>query len=126
MASGSRRVLHDLLSHALGAGNVRAEQALIGINDAYELQFRKVMPLGQPLCAHENVGLALFRLVEYVCHRALTLGAVAVDTRDRVPGKPLAQRVFEPFCALTKWPYRLAALAAGRIERAHQAAMVTT
>ncbi len=89
--SGSSSDLNDRLGHALSAAKIGAEQALIGINNSHQRQIRKVMSLGEHLCANQDVGAARSRVLKRCMHRTFSLCAVAVNSTDLSGGKSLVE-----------------------------------
>ena len=87
---------------SLGA-EIRAEQALVGVQHDDQRDVRKVVALGDHLGADEDARLAAVDAREHRFHLALAAHRVAIEPGERRAGKLLAQRLLDALGALADW-----------------------
>jgi hypothetical protein len=89
-ATGPAGDLHDRLRESLVAAEIRAEKALIGIQDSDERDARKIMPFRQHLRADEYVGVAACDAFEHGRKRTAARSDVAIQALDAPVGEERA------------------------------------
>ena len=94
--TGAAGHLHDRLRQPFAGSKVRAEQPVVGVDDADQRQLWKMMPFRQHLGADQYVRGALLRQRKRRIYCTLLLRAVAVDALDALLWQTFAQSIFEP------------------------------
>ena len=100
-ASGATGDLHDRLRQSLAGAEVRAEQALVGVQHDDQRDVRKVMALGQHLRADEDADLVAIDARQRRFELAAPAHAVAVDARERRVREQLPDRFLDALRALS-------------------------
>ena len=87
--------LHQRGEQPFRSAEIGGEKARIGIHHDHQRQPVEIVPLGQHLCAHQQVGTARMYILQKGLRRALVAGHVAVQPADVGMREQRAQRIFQ-------------------------------
>src|SRR5690349_2201264 len=93
--SGTASHLHNGLGKPLGRAEVSTEETLIRVEDDYECDVGKVVPLGHHLCPNQNPSFAGRHTPHDFFHIPATTDNVAVEPRERDTRKKPCERFFD-------------------------------
>ena len=99
-APGAARDLDDGLRHAFGRAEIRAEQALVGVQHHHQGDARKVVALGDHLRADQDARLAAGDPANYLLDVAALAHHVAIEAGDGHVREQLRQRFLDALRAL--------------------------
>jgi hypothetical protein len=116
--------LQDRLREPLVTARIRAEQALVGIQDADQRDARKIVAFRQHLRADQDLGVADLDVVQHGRERAFAARAVAIEACDARSGEQRGQLVADALRAGADGDPLPTARAAGPVERPFCAAVM--
>ncbi len=98
-AAGAPDHLVQELEGALGGARIAVGKAEVGVDDADEVEFRKMVSLGHELRADDDVETSVRHVVELFAQALDQLNEIAGEHKDARVGKQLGRFLLQPFDA---------------------------